>query len=97
VLATNPAGTDLSPRRPIHHVLRWSRRIGIALAGGAVLLVGILMIALPGPAVIVIPLGLGILSLEFEAPRRWLIALRARAAAVVDKVRARTGRRKRTR
>ena len=30
------------------------------------------MIVLPGPAIVVIPLGLGILSLEFERPRVWL-------------------------
>jgi len=30
----------------------------------------------------VIPVGLGILSLEFEAPRRWILWLRQRAEAV---------------
>jgi hypothetical protein len=34
---------------------------------------------LPGPAIVVIPLGLGILSLEFERPRIWMAWLKARA------------------
>jgi tellurite resistance protein TerC len=59
--------------------LRIGRRIGIALVGSAVVAVGVAMIVLPGPAIVVIPLGLGILSLEFERPRVWLAWLKARA------------------
>jgi tellurite resistance protein TerC len=65
-----------------HAFLRLGRRIGIAIAGSAVLLVGIIMIVTPGPAFVVIPMGLGILSLEFERPRRWLAHLKERAAKV---------------
>jgi tellurite resistance protein TerC len=72
---------------PVRHVLRWSRRIGIAIVGGAVVLVGVLMIVAPGPAFVVIPLGLGILSLEFEAPRRWLVVFRRKATEVAAKAR----------
>lgn len=77
----------MAARGPVHYVLRWSRRIGIAIAGGLVLAVGVAMIVLPGPAFVVIPLGLGILSLEFERPRIWLVKLRERAAAAAEKVR----------
>lgn len=72
---------------PVHYVIRWSRRIGIAIVGGLVLAVGIAMIVLPGPAFIVIPMGLGILSLEFERPRLWLAQVRARAAATSARLR----------
>ena len=41
------------------------RKLVVFVIGGTVLIVGILMIVLPGPAVVVIPLGLAILSLEF--------------------------------
>ena len=51
---------------------RWARRCAIAVVGGTVVLVGILMIALPGPAVVVIPAGLAILALEFAWARVWL-------------------------
>ena len=49
----------------------------IAVVGGSVLLVGIAMIVLPGPAILVIPLGLTILATEFLWARRWLKRARA--------------------
>lgn len=42
------------------------RRIWIGIAGGTVLLIGIVMIFLPGPSILVIPIGLAILALEFS-------------------------------
>ncbi len=48
------------------------RRVTIGIVGGLVLLAGIAMIVLPGPAFIVIPLGLGILASEFDWAHRWL-------------------------
>ncbi len=47
------------------------------LGGGAVLLLGLAMIALPGPACVVIPAGLAILAIEFAWARRWLQSVRA--------------------
>jgi len=52
--------------------LRPARRIVVAVVGGTVVLVGIAMIALPGPAFLVIPLGLAILGTEFFWAKRWL-------------------------
>ncbi len=51
---------------------RQARRVIILIGGGTVLLLGIAMIVLPGPAILVIPLGLGILAIEFAWARRWL-------------------------
>ena len=48
------------------------KRLIIAITGGTVLLLGIAMIALPGPAVVVIPAGLAILATEFLWARRAL-------------------------
>jgi len=48
------------------------KRLIIAVIGFTVLLIGLLMIVLPGPAFIVIPLGLGILATEFIWARRLL-------------------------
>ena len=62
----------------MHHVLRLGRRIGIAIAGGAVIAAGAALLVLPGPGLVVIALGLGILSLEFERPRVWLAKLKAK-------------------
>ena len=38
---------------------KWARRIVVAVIGGSVLLIGVVMVVLPGPAIIVVPLGLG--------------------------------------
>jgi tellurite resistance protein TerC len=41
-----------------------------------VLLLGLVMIVTPGPAIVVIPVGLAILSIEFTWARIWLKRLR---------------------
>ncbi len=43
----------------------------VAVGGGTILAMGIAMVVLPGPAVLVIPIGLGILATEFVWARRW--------------------------
>jgi len=50
---------------------RVARRLLIGLAGSAIVAIGLLLTVTPGPALLVIPAGLGILALEFETPRRW--------------------------
>ncbi|MEA3186832.1 MAG: hypothetical protein QOD99_662 [Chthoniobacter sp.] len=52
--------------------LKTVKRIMIAVVGGTVVLIGIALIVLPGPAFIVIPAGLAILAVEFAWARRWL-------------------------
>ena len=66
---------------------KWARRIAIAVIGGTVVLIGIAMIVLPGPALVVIPIGLGILGLEFAWARRWLAEVRSRADEIINGVR----------
>ena len=53
-----------------------ARRIAVAVVGSSVLVVGLAMVFLPGPAFIVIPIGLAILSLEFAWARMWLHKVR---------------------
>lgn len=45
--------------------LKQLKRILIAIIGGTIVVIGLAMIVLPGPAFIVIPLGLSILATEF--------------------------------
>lgn len=52
--------------------LNHTKRLIVAVVGFTVLAIGIAMIALPGPAFIVIPVGLGILAIEFAWARRLL-------------------------
>ena len=66
---------------------RAARRLLVALAGGALVALGLLFVVTPGPALLVIPAGLGVLALEFETPRRW----RRRLANWIRKRRERLG------
>jgi hypothetical protein len=56
------------------------RKLIIALIGGTVLLIGVALIVLPGPAFIVIPIGLAILATEFAWARRAVTKARAMVA-----------------
>lgn len=49
-----------------------TKRLIIAVVGFTTLLIGVAMIILPGPAIIVIPVGLGILATEFVWARKLL-------------------------
>ena len=44
----------------------------MAVIGTTVVLFGLALIVLPGPAVLVVPLGLAILATEFVWARKWL-------------------------
>jgi len=52
------------------------RKIVVGIAGFTVLAVGIVMIVIPGPAIIVIPMGLAILAIEFQWARKPFIKIR---------------------
>lgn len=70
---------------------RQARRIAILVVGTTVVLVGVAMLVLPGPAFVVIPLGLAILSIEFAWARRWLKHMRDMAVAAQRRVTGRDG------
>jgi uncharacterized protein (TIGR02611 family) len=59
-------------------VPRPARQLCVAVVGTGVLVAGVAMIVLPGPAVLVIPLGLAILATEFHWARRLLDWAKAR-------------------
>lgn len=63
-------------KRAVHLTYTTGRRIAIAIVGTSVLLLGIVMLVTPGPAFIVIPVGLAILAVEFVWARHWLRKLR---------------------
>lgn len=52
--------------------LKRIKRIIVGIVGTTVLIIGILLLVLPGPAFLVIPLGLGILATEFVWAQRLL-------------------------
>ena len=62
--------------RAIQLTYKTGRRIVIAVVGASVLLLGVVMLVTPGPAIVVIPIGLAILAVEFVWARKWLQKLR---------------------
>jgi tellurite resistance protein TerC len=52
------------------------RRVIVFLIGGVILIIGLVMLVLPGPAIIFIPLGLAVLASEFRWARNWLATAR---------------------
>ena len=71
-------------------MLRYARRIVILIVGMTVLLIGVAMIVLPGPAVVVIPVGLAILATEYAWARRWLRVVQDSAEKGADKLNIRS-------
>ena len=61
-----------------------AKRIVIAVIGGTVLLIGVALLALPGPGLLVIGLGLGLLAIEFAFARRWLKNAKCKAKDAKD-------------
>jgi uncharacterized protein (TIGR02611 family) len=80
-VATKPAKPTLVERMQAERVRHRQRskiiRIAYVIAGFAVLAAGIALLVAPGPAFVVIPLGLAMLSLEFA----WAERLLAKAVA----------------
>jgi uncharacterized protein (TIGR02611 family) len=71
-------------KHPLYAPYRMAKRIVIGIVGGSVLVVGVCMIVLPGPAFVVIPVGLAILGLEFAWARRWLKKAKAKAESMAQ-------------
>lgn len=84
-------------RSAVNITYRFAKRIVIAIIGSTVLLVGVIMLVTPGPAFVVIPLGLGILAVEFAWARRWLLAIRRRVSESTANGRARLAEARRNR
>ena len=59
------------------------KRVIVTVIGATVLLIGIALLILPGPAFIVIPVGLAILATEYAWARRWLRKIRGIASNVI--------------
>jgi hypothetical protein len=66
--------------------LKKAGRFVIMVVGTTVLFLGMAMIVLPGPAFVVIPVGLAIQGTEFALARRWLRLIRDSAQKGASKV-----------
>jgi uncharacterized protein (TIGR02611 family) len=63
---------------PLTRTYRQAKRLIVTIIGMTILCIGIAMIVLPGPAIVVIPIALGILATEFAWARRVLNIVRER-------------------
>lgn len=83
-----PAGAEtLAPAPELHlagMTYRVAKRVIIMLIGSSVLLIGVAMLALPGPGSLVIPAGLAILATEFVWARYLLNKFKQGANAVAE-------------
>ena len=80
-------GRAIVVRRVLTEGYQAGRKLVVAVVGTTLVVVGIAMIVLPGPAIIVIPLGLGILGIEFAWARRYLRNIKERSGDALDRLR----------
>lgn len=74
-----------SPAAWLRTIARSARRVFVLVLGVAILLAGLAMLALPGPGVLVILVGLFVLASEFAWAERVLDRTTSRAAGVATK------------
>ncbi len=75
-----------SPAAWLRVIARNAKRLMVFIAGVAVLLAGLAMLALPGPGLVVIILGLVILATEFAWAERMLDRTTSTAAGAASKL-----------
>ena len=66
----------------MNKVYKAARKLGVAILGLVVFIIGLILIPLPGPGILVCIVGLTILSLEFE----WALRHKKRAQGHLIKV-----------
>jgi len=62
----------------VFKTLGQAKRLVVIVIGFTILAAGVAMIVLPGPAIIVIPVGLAVLATEFIWARKLLVAVKER-------------------
>ena len=75
----------LEARRAMHRARHPLYRVGFGLSGVLVTLAGVIMLVTPGPAFVLIPIGLAMLSMEFVWAERLLVKSLEQAAVAQEK------------
>ncbi|MDR6592892.1 PGPGW domain-containing protein [Saccharothrix longispora] len=60
------------------------KKVGVVVAGGALLVVGVLLLVLPGPGLLLVLAGLVVLASEFPALERYVDPVRDRAMKAAE-------------
>jgi len=63
----------------VHHIKHLFRKIFVGIAGTLLIILGVLLLVLPGPGLLVIALGLFVLSLEFAWADKYFQKLKTEA------------------
>jgi hypothetical protein len=86
-LGVDPALPSLNEAERVAKLtLKQARRIVVGVVGVTLLIVGVIMIVAPGPALVVIPLGLAVLASEFVWARRLLVRYKGYANNLARRV-----------
>ena len=60
----------------MNSVIKHARRIIVTIVGVTVILIALALFVLPGPGILVLLIGLGILATEYKFARDWLETLK---------------------
>jgi len=60
------------------------RKIIVTFIGIIVIVIGMALIVLPGPAIIIIPIGLSILATEYQFAHRWVRAFQKKLSSSAE-------------
>ena len=77
-----------------HSSVRITYKIAIAVAGGIVIMLGLIIVPLPGPGWLIVFMGFAILGLEFPAAKRVHTYIKKKAQALLSWYRARKANKK---
>lgn len=61
--------------------MKYIKKALVTITGIVVILFGLLLIVLPGPAVVIIPFGLAILATEYQFAHRWVRAFQKKLSS----------------
>jgi uncharacterized protein (TIGR02611 family) len=71
----------LAQWRRLPHPVRW---LGVAAVGGTLIVVGVILLVLPGPGLVLIALGVAVLATEFAWAETALHTMKRTGAAAAD-------------
>ena len=61
-----------------------ARKVVVLVVGSTIVLLGVILIFLPGPAFLVIPLGIAVLAGEYVWAKRWLGRIQQMVGSIKD-------------
>jgi uncharacterized protein (TIGR02611 family) len=70
--------------RRLPHPVRW---VGVAFVGGTLIVVGVVLLVLPGPGLVLIALGVAVLATEFAWAEATLRRMKNVGSAAVSRIR----------